>query len=43
MDVKLQTYTMSATSREGNQSGDDSISVLTKDGQKVNIDISVQF
>jgi regulator of protease activity HflC (stomatin/prohibitin superfamily) len=38
-----QTYTMSATSGEGDVQGDDSIQVRTKDGQQVFIDASVIF
>lgn len=43
MDTRLQTYTMSATSSEGEVYGNDAIEALTKDGQKVRIDVSVQF
>lgn len=39
-DVKLHTYTMSA-SHEDKTSGDDSISGLTADGQLVSVDVSV--
>jgi len=42
-DVRTQTYTMSATSWEGEIKGDDSLKVLTSDGQEVRIDISVRF
>ncbi|MBT4936950.1 prohibitin family protein [Candidatus Peregrinibacteria bacterium] len=43
MDTRLQTYTMSATSAEGEVYGNDAIEALTKDGQKVKVDTSVQF
>lgn len=43
MDTRLQTYTMSATSAEGEVYGNDAIEALTKDGQKVKVDVSVQF
>lgn len=42
-DVRTQTYTMSATSWEGELKGDDSLSALTNDGQVVKVDISVRF
>lgn len=42
-DVRTQTYTMSATSWEGEVKGDDSLTALTSDGQVVKIDISVRF
>lgn len=42
-DVRSQTYTMSATSWEGEIKGDDSLRVLTLDGQEVSIDLSVRF
>ena len=43
MDARLQTYTMSIAPGEGAQYGDDSIESLTKDGQKVNVDMSFQY
>ena len=43
MDTRLQVYTMSIASAEGNRIGDDSIEALTKDGQRVNIDLTVQY
>lgn len=43
MDTRLQVYTMSVSTDEGQQKGDDSIEALTKDGQKVNVDITVQY
>lgn len=43
IDTRLQVYTMSIATREGNMTGDDSIEGLTKDGQKVNVDITVQY
>ena len=42
-DVRTQTYTMSATSWEGEVKGDDSLSALTSDGQKVTVEVSVRF
>lgn len=42
-DIRTQTYTMSATSWEGEIKGDDSLKVLTSDGQEVRIDVSVRF
>jgi regulator of protease activity HflC (stomatin/prohibitin superfamily) len=42
-DVRTRTYTMSATSWEGEVQGDDSLAVQTADGQRVNLDISVRF
>lgn len=42
-DVRSQTYTMSATSWEGEIKGDDSLRVLTLDGQEVSIEMSVRF
>ncbi len=41
--VSKQTYTMSATSSEGQVKGDDSIEARTSDGQKVLIDASVIY
>lgn len=43
LDTRLQVYTMSIATREGQLIGDDSIEALTKDGQKVNIDLTVQY
>jgi len=43
MDVRLQTYTMSIANAEGAQYGNDAIQALTKDGQEVNVDVTVQF
>lgn len=42
-DVRTQTYTMSATSWEGEVKGDDSLSALTSDGQEVKVDLSVRY
>src|SRR5215470_10887153 len=39
----VQTYTMSKTPAEGQVQGDDSVSVLTSDGQPVSIDVSVLY
>ncbi len=43
MDTRLQTYTMSYIADEGEMLGDDSIEAMTSDGQKVDIDVTVQF
>jgi len=43
MNTRLQTYTMSIATGEGVKYGSDAIEALTKDGQIVNIDVSVQF
>jgi regulator of protease activity HflC (stomatin/prohibitin superfamily) len=42
-DVRTQTYTMSGVSWEGEIKGDDTLKVLTSDGQEVRIDVSVRF
>lgn len=42
-DVRTQTYTMSATSWEGQVKGDDSLTALTSDGQTITVDVSVRF
>ncbi len=41
--TRLQTYTMSGVSNEGQQAGDDSIKARTKDGQQVDLDVSIVF
>jgi len=43
MDTRLQAYTMSIAPGEGQRYGDDSIESLSKDGQKVDIDITIQY
>ena len=43
LTTRVQAYTMSATSWEWNAYWDDAIAALTKDGQKVSVDITVQF
>jgi prohibitin 2 len=43
MDTRLQTYTMSIAQGEGEIRGNDAIEALTKDGQKVNVDVTIQF
>ena len=43
VDVRTQNYTMSGVHDEGDQSGDDAIRVLTKDGLEVVIDLSVLY
>jgi len=42
-DVRTRTYSMSQVRWEGEVQGDDSLSVLTADGQTVSVDISVRF
>lgn len=42
-DTRVQTYTMSGTNWEGEIKGDDSLKVLTSDGQEVKIEISIRF
>ncbi len=41
--TEVRTYTMSKTPAEGQQFGDDSVAVRTKDGQQVYIDVSVLY
>jgi regulator of protease activity HflC (stomatin/prohibitin superfamily) len=41
--IQRETYTMSATSGEGQQAGDDAIRARTKDGQEVFVDASVIY
>ena len=43
MDVRLQAYTMSIASGEGELYGNDAIDALTKDGQQIKIDVTVQY
>ena len=43
VDVRTQNYTMSGVQNEGDQTGDDAIRVLTKDGLEVTIDLSVLY
>lgn len=43
MDTRLQAYTMSIADSEGHLYGDDSIESLTKDGQKVYVDVTIQY
>jgi len=43
VDTRLQTYTMSIATAEGEVYGDDAIEALTKDGQKVYVDVTVQY
>lgn len=42
-DTKTQNYTMSASTSEGDQSGDDAIRVLSADGLEVVIDLTVLY
>src|SRR5258707_6098227 len=41
--TEIQNYTMSKTSNEGAQGGDDSVAVRTQDGQQVYLDVSVLY
>ena len=41
--TRLDTYTMSGVSAEGRLSGDDSIKGRTKDGQQVDLDVSIIY
>jgi regulator of protease activity HflC (stomatin/prohibitin superfamily) len=42
-EVRTHTYTMSSTDDEGSKRGDDSITALSADGQKVKIDASIRY
>lgn len=42
-EVRTQTYTMSSVSDEGDRRGDDALTALSADGQKVKIDVSVRY
>jgi regulator of protease activity HflC (stomatin/prohibitin superfamily) len=41
--TRINTYTMSMTTAEGQVGGDDSVKARTKDGQEVSIDVSVLY
>lgn len=43
MSIRTDQYTMSIAPQEGQRFGDDSIDALTKEGLKVNLDITVLF
>ncbi len=43
MSIRTDSYTMSATSSEGEKKGDDAISSLSKDGLKMPMDVSIFF
>lgn len=43
LNTRLQTYTMSIAVGEGDLYGDDSIQALTKDGQKIAMDVTIQY
>lgn len=43
MNVRTKDYTMSVLPNEGNKTGDDSISALTKEGLSVDLDITVLY
>lgn len=41
--IRTQNYTMSSTSEEGQNLGDDAIRLLSKDGLEVNIDLTILY
>jgi len=43
MSIRTEEYTMSAVTGEGRIKGDDSIEALTKEGLKINLDITVLY
>jgi regulator of protease activity HflC (stomatin/prohibitin superfamily) len=43
MDTRTQSYTMSSAANEGQIQGNDAISVLTADGLKVDLDVTVWY
>ncbi len=43
MDARTQSYTMSSVANEGQIQGNDTISVLTADGLKVDLDVTVWY
>ena len=43
METRILSYTMSSARGEGEKIGDDSIEALTKDGQKVSLDVTVLY
>lgn len=43
MNTRMQTYTMSIAPLEGEIAWDDSIEALTKDWQKIKIDVTIQY
>ena len=43
LSVRTESYTMSASTNEGNRLGDDSVSVLGSDGAQANVDATVLF
>jgi regulator of protease activity HflC (stomatin/prohibitin superfamily) len=43
MSIRTETYTMSATSNEGQRGGDDSIQALSSDGLLMPLDITIAF
>lgn len=43
MSVRTQTYTMSATSDEGQKKGDDALEVISSDGLTLKIEVSVPY
>jgi regulator of protease activity HflC (stomatin/prohibitin superfamily) len=43
MSIRTEEYTMSMAQTEGRKTGDDSIEALTKEGLKINLDITVLY
>ncbi len=43
LDTRTQTYTMSHVRSEGQKEGDDSVDVISSDGLKVNMDVSILY
>ncbi|WP_411965043.1 prohibitin family protein [Haloferax sp. YSMS24] len=43
LSVRPQSYTMSSASSEGQRQGDDAITVLTQDGLRTDIDVTVRY
>lgn len=43
MSVRTESYTMSSTSQEGKQSGDDGLHVLTNDGAMPTLEVTVKY
>jgi regulator of protease activity HflC (stomatin/prohibitin superfamily) len=43
VDTRTQAYTMSGMAREGKIRGDDAISALTKEGLRVNLDLTIWY
>ncbi|SEK95867.1 Regulator of protease activity HflC, stomatin/prohibitin superfamily [Haloferax larsenii] len=43
LSVRPQSYTMSSSTSEGDKQGDDAITVLTQDGLRTDIDVTVRY